>query len=110
MAWSELLWDAVSARLEFYDFDEKMRVFYRPLSAEELNRVRKAVTRLYEWQRWDAPKEDQIDRVLSDKKSALKEWFRNHGLSPGYLMGASGLTTAPRLRETPDYHVDERPS
>jgi hypothetical protein len=89
MAWSELLWDAVCARLELYDSDEKMRVFYRPLSAEELSQVRKTVTRLYEWLRWVAPKEDQIDRVLSDKKSALKDWFRAHGLTSGYLMGAS---------------------
>lgn len=89
MAWSELLWDAVCARLELYDSDEKMRVFYRPLSAEELNHVRKTVTRLYEWQRWVAPREDQIDRVLSDKKSALKDWFRSNGLTSGYLMGAS---------------------
>jgi hypothetical protein len=89
MAWSELLRDAVCARLELYDSDEKMRVFYRPFSAEELSQVRKTVTRLYEWQRWVAPKEDQIDRVLSDKKSALKDWFRAHGLTSGYLMGAS---------------------
>jgi hypothetical protein len=77
MAWSELLWDAVCARLEIYDGDEKIRVFYRPLSSEELGQVRKTVTRLYEWQRWVAPRDDQIDRVLSDKKSSSK------GMAPG---------------------------
>jgi hypothetical protein len=50
---------------------------------------RRRQTRLYEWQRWVAPKDDQIDRVHSDKKSALKDWFRAHGLTSGYLMGAS---------------------
>jgi hypothetical protein len=89
MAWSELLWDAVCAKLDLHDTDDKLRVFYRALSTEELGRVRKVVVRLYEWQRWIAPKDDLIDRVLSDKKSAVKEWFRGHGLTTGYLMGAT---------------------
>jgi len=89
MAWSELLWDAVCARLDLVDTDERLRVLHRSLSAEELGRVRKTVQRLYDWQRWAAPKDDQIDRVLSDKKSAVKEWFKAHGLTPGYLMGAT---------------------
>lgn len=89
MAWSELLWDAVCARLEITDTDERLRVFYRQLSPAELDRVRKVISRLYEWSRWSAPKDDQIDRILSDKKTAVKEWFKLHGLTTGYLMGAS---------------------
>lgn len=90
MAWSELLWDAVCGRLDIDDTDERLRVFYRALSGNELERVRKTVQRLYEWQRWIAPKDDQIDRVLSDKKSAVKDWFRADGFTTGYLMGATG--------------------
>lgn len=75
MAWSELLWDAVCGRLDIDDTDERLRVFYRPLSASEVERVRKTVQRLYEWQRWAAPKDDQIDRILSDKKSRSKIGF-----------------------------------
>lgn len=89
MAWSELLWDAVCARLELVDMDERKRVFYRSLSQEQLGRIRKTVQRLFEWQRWIAPKDDQIDRVLSDKKSAVKDWFRENGLTTGFLMGAT---------------------
>ena len=51
MAWSELLWDAVCGRLDIDDTDERLRVFYRTLSTNELERVRKTVQRLYEWQR-----------------------------------------------------------
>jgi hypothetical protein len=89
MAWSELLWDAVCGRLDIDDTDERLRVFYRALSTGDLERVRKTVQRLYEWQRWIAPKDDQIDRVLSDKKTAVKDWFRANGLTTGYLMGAT---------------------
>jgi len=89
MAWSELLWDAVSARLELYDMDERMRVFYRPLTSDQLERVKITVIRLCAWQRWDAPKDDVIDRVLAGNKSVVKEWFKNNGLTTGYLMGAS---------------------
>ena len=32
MAWSELLWDAVCGKLDIHDTDERLRVFYRPLS------------------------------------------------------------------------------
>jgi hypothetical protein len=89
MAWSQLLWDAVCAKLDLLDTDERVRVFYRPLSGEELGRVRSAVRRLYGYQRWIAPKEDQIDRVLSDRTSAVKDWLKGHGLTTGYLVGAS---------------------
>lgn len=89
MAWSELLWDAVCGRLDIDDTDERLRVFYRALSANEIERIRKTVQRLFEWQRWAAPKDDQIDRILSDKKSAVKDWFRANGLTTGYLMGAT---------------------
>jgi hypothetical protein len=88
MAWSELLKDAVSSRLELDDQDERMRVFYRALSPEDLGRIRKIVLRLYDWQRWAAPKNDPIDRILSDKKSAVKDWFKAHGLSISYLLGS----------------------
>ncbi|MDE5464374.1 HNH endonuclease [Bradyrhizobium sp. CSS354] len=89
MAWSELLWDAVCARLEITDTDERLRVFYRQLSTAEIERVRRVVLRLYDWSHWSTPKDDQIDRILSDKKTAVKDWFKAHGLTTGYLMGAS---------------------
>jgi hypothetical protein len=89
MAWSELLADAIAARLELVDVDEKEKMFFRALTPQQANVVRKTVQRLFDWQRWAAPKDDQIDRVLSDKKTAVKDWFRQNGLTTGYLMGAS---------------------
>lgn len=88
MAWSELLKDAVCARIEIFDEDEKARPFYRELSQEDLARVKGVVERLVGWKWWSSP-EDDIDRVLSDNKKAVKDWLKGHGLTTGYLMGAA---------------------
>lgn len=89
MAWSELLQDAICAKLELFDSDEKRRPFYRELSAEDMNKVRTVVERLINWSLWKSPPASEIDRFLADNKSALKEWFKSKGLTTGYLMGAS---------------------
>lgn len=88
MAWSELLKDAVCAKLELYDADERERPFYRELSPEDLNRVKTVVERLVNWKWWASP-DGEIDRVLSDNKKAVKDWFKEHKLTTGYLMGAA---------------------
>lgn len=88
MAWSEILRDAVVASLELYDSEERARPFYRALTDDQHQRVGQVVSRLIEWPRWDAPPGDDIDRVLSDNKSTIKDWFKAHGLTTGYLMGA----------------------
>jgi hypothetical protein len=90
MAWSELVRDAVCGKLELVDAEERARPFYRSLSADDMVRIRKIIERLVNWKMWASPANDDIDRVLADNKSAVKEWLRNHGLSTGYLMGASG--------------------
>jgi hypothetical protein len=88
MAWAELLGDAVCARLELFDGEDRERPFYRELSETEMGRVRHVVQRLVDWTGWLAPAGDEIDRVLSDNKSRVKEWLKARGLSTGYLMGA----------------------
>ena len=89
MAWSEILRDAVCARLEIYDEKERGRPFYRDLSEEDLEKVKKIVGRLINWKRWDSPENDEIDGVLADNKSKIREWFTTHELTTGYLMGAT---------------------
>jgi hypothetical protein len=89
MAWSQLVWDAVCAKLDLLDTDERLKVFYRPLSTDDLTKVRRVIRRLYDYQRWVAPRDDQIDRTLSDRTSVVKDWFRSNGLTPGYLVGTS---------------------
>jgi hypothetical protein len=71
------------------DAEERARPFYRALSPDDVGRVRKVVERLVNWNRWAAPANDEIDRILADNKSAVKEWLRTHGLTTGYLMGAA---------------------
>jgi hypothetical protein len=88
MAWSELVRDAVCGRLDLQDGDERARPFYRALSDEQLVVIRRVIERLVNSQIWARPQGDDVDRVLADNKSAVKEWLRTHGLSAGYLMGA----------------------
>ena len=88
MAWAELLRDAVCPKIDLYDSDEKARPFYRELSELNQQRIKRVVERLVGWKRWFAPPDDDIDRVLADNKSEVKQWFRDKGLATGYLMGA----------------------
>jgi hypothetical protein len=87
MAWSELLRDAILAKLDLTDADERACPFYRELDKQHLEKIRQTVARLFNWKFWSDPGEE-IDRVLSDNKGVVKEWFRVHGLTTGYLLGA----------------------
>lgn len=89
MAWSEVLHGAVCGKLELHDAEARERPFYRDLSEQDKTRLKEIIKRLMNWKRWNAPYDDEIDRVLSDNKSVVKQWFKNHGLTTGYLMGAA---------------------
>lgn len=88
MSWSEILRDAICGKLDIHDSDEKVRPFYRNFDEQQVNQIKSVVTRLLDWKRWDSPLDDDIDKVLSDKKSRVKEWMKDQGLTTGYLMGA----------------------
>ena len=88
MSWCEILVDAITATLKLHDSDEKQRPFYRELTKAQLDDVKRVVERLCGWKFW-SDASDEIDRILADNKSAVKQWFREHGLTTGYLMGAS---------------------
>ncbi len=89
MAWCELMRDAVCAKLELYDADEKAKAFYRELSDVDFQKIHKIVERLLAWPLWLSPPNSEIDNYLAGNKSALKDWFRNKGLSAGYLLGVN---------------------
>jgi hypothetical protein len=89
MAWSDLLGDAVCGKLDIQDRDEREKPFYREFSEGELAKIANIVKRFYDWSKWGSPPNSEIDRILSDNKKEVKIWFRDHGLTTGYLMGAS---------------------
>ena len=89
MAWSEIFKDAVSAKLEIYDNDEKTKIFYRQLDDKAFNKINDIVNRLVDWQLWNSPKDSEIDKMTSNNKSVLKQWLKDKGLTTGYLMAAS---------------------
>ncbi len=88
MSWSEILKDAIAAKLDIFDADEKALLFYRELNDNDFRKIREIVRRLVNWSVWKLPENSEIDRILSDNKSEIKKYFRNKGLTTGYLMGA----------------------
>jgi len=89
MAWSEILRDAVRGKLDLQDEEERARPFYRDLSVDDLERIKKMVERLVNWKLWSSAHNSEIDRIMADNKSEVKDWFRGKGLTTGYLMGAN---------------------
>ena len=87
MLWAEILKDAISAKLEIIGAGEKSMLFYRELTKENFNQIRKIIRRLVEWSVWSSPQNSEIDRVLTDNKSEIKEYMRARGLTSGYLLG-----------------------
>jgi len=88
MAWCELFKDAVCAKLDMHDSDEKAKPFYREITDAELVRIKAIMERLLQWQMWKSPRNSEIDTVIAGSKSSIKEWFRSKGLTTGFLMGA----------------------
>jgi len=89
MSWSEILHGAICGKLDLQDAEDRQRPFYRELGSDQFDRcVKRTVERLVGWKRWNAPPDDQIDRVLSDNKSKVKDFLKASGLTSGYLMGA----------------------
>lgn len=89
MAWCEIFRDSVCAKLDIHDSDEKARPFYREISEADFLKIKTILERLLHWQMWGSPKGSEIDTVIAGNKSAIKEWFRQKGLTTGFLMGAS---------------------
>ncbi len=87
MAWCELLKDAICARLEIFSEEDRVRPFYRELTQSEHEKVKAIVARLMNFKVWKSPADSEVDRVLADNKSAVKEWFKKQGLDVAYLLG-----------------------
>jgi hypothetical protein len=88
MAWSEIFQDAICAKLNLLDSEDRAMPFYRKLSDEAFENIRIVIRRLTQWPVWQSPQNSEIDRVLSDNKSAVKKHLKDKGLTTGYLMGA----------------------
>ena len=88
-AWSELLKDAMCAKLDIIDQDERAKPLYRSFSESEHNRIKTVVERLIGWKIWSSPGGSEIDQIQRDNDKVVKQWVKNNGLTTGFLMGAS---------------------
>lgn len=89
MAWSDIFKDAISAKLEINDTEERAMFFYRYLNDSDLKKINDIIIRLVSWKMWNSPKNSDIDNMISTNKATLKKWFKENNLTTGYLMGAS---------------------
>ena len=89
MSWAEILFDSICASLKLYDSDDKLTLMHRTLTEENFEQMKFNVRRLIKWNIWDSPVNSDIDRILADNKNEIKKWFKEKGLTTGYLMGAS---------------------
>lgn len=88
MSWSELYHDAVCAKLNILDSDQRKMPFYQNLTDEQFEQIRAITRRLIGWNMWESPPDSPIDRILADNKNEVKKFFREKGLTAGYLLGA----------------------
>jgi len=89
MAWTELFKDAICAKLDVLDSDEKAKIFYREISDADFEKIKSIFSRLVNWQMWNSPKDSDIDTVIAGNKKTIKDWLKNKGLTVGFLVGAS---------------------
>jgi len=89
MSWCELLRDAVCARLEIFAEEDRAKPFYRDLSPSELEKIKTILEKVINHKIWKSPPDSEVDRVLSDNKSAVKGWLKKQGLDAAYLLGVS---------------------
>jgi hypothetical protein len=89
MAWADLFHGAICGKLELDDGEDRERPFYRELSDNDIKRIGVVVKRLYGWRWWSSPPNSEIDHNLSSNRGQVKNWFKDHGLTTGYLSGAS---------------------
>ena len=88
-SWSELLKDAICAKLDIIDQDERAKPLYRSFGEDDLKRVRAVVERLIGWKIWSSPAGSDVDQIQRDNDKLVKKWLKNNGLTTGFLMGAS---------------------
>jgi hypothetical protein len=89
MAWMELFKDAVCAKLDIMDSDDKEKIFYKEISDGDFDKIKATYTRLINWQMWSMPRDSEIDTIISGNKQNIKDWSKSKGLTVGYLVGAS---------------------
>jgi hypothetical protein len=89
MAWAELLKDAVCAKLDINDSDEKRKIFYRVFENSDFLKIGNIFARLFNWPIWTSPVNSEVDTIIAGNKQVVKDWFKQKGLTVSYLMGAS---------------------
>jgi hypothetical protein len=85
-SWVPFLRDAIAPSLHLYSEDDKRRVFYRELSAEDRQNVEHLVARLLSHKVWQDP-DPALNDLRYDNAERAKQVLRTAGLGPGWIIG-----------------------
>lgn len=89
MSWSQIFYGAVCGTLDLDDPEDRQLPLFRKLSDEQKQKIEKLVKQLVKWNGWEVPVlSDELDRKLSDNVKEITTFFKEKGLTTGFLMGA----------------------
>jgi len=88
ISWSYILYNAVCGSFDLVDDEDRQQPFYRILDNNKKDKLSRIIDKLLNWSFWSLSENSDIDRILSDNKTEVVRYMKEHGLNSGYLMGA----------------------
>ncbi len=88
-AWVPFLRDAIAPSLQLFQSEERRRVFYRELNAEDLSVVDKLLDRLFSHKVWEDP-DPELNDLRYDNAERAKAILSSSGLTPNWILGGQG--------------------
>lgn len=85
-AWVPFLRDAIAPGLKLFDEQDRRRVFYRELTADEQDIVEKLLLRLLSHKVWDDP-DPELKDLRYDNADRAKDMLRRWGLTANWILG-----------------------
>ncbi len=85
ITWAPMIKDIIYVGCNIYTEEERRKYLYRkPLTADELERMKTCLKRLFDHTFWQAP-DPEIDSMLTTS-SRQEEFFRKYSLTPSYVV------------------------
>ena len=89
MSWAQIMKGALCGTLDLDDAYDREMPLYRKFTDTQKEKIEKMIKRLIDWNGWQIQSiSSELDRKLSDNVKEITNFFREKGLTTGYLMGA----------------------
>lgn len=87
-AWVPFLRDAVAASLQLFDAQDRNRIFYRRLSQDDFERIKRLIARMFSHKVWADPS-PTLNDLRYDNADRAKDMLRDFGLTPNWILGGA---------------------